>query len=214
MIGAILGGGPSLPEQLEAIPKDAVLFGINHHASKLVDCDYIVFNDYHAWNMVRTLSGKKICRWHEFADIQHDCAPGVISGVLALRAALVMGLSPIILAGFDCYQNGGYFHDPTPVKRAGLFTLEKHISFWKEFTSPDIYVVGGPLAAIFKQSEKNMKPDKEFMEIEVLTRKNVDLDYGRVVSLRVGKFVVTREIGRAAIKDGCAKEIKSQKGIK
>lgn len=213
-IGVILGGGPSLPEQLKNIPKDAVTFGVNHHASKLVTCDYIVFNDYHGWPLVRDLPGKKICRWHEYADIQQDCAPGVISGVLALRVALKMGLSPIILAGFDCYQGGGYFHDPAPSERAKLFTLEQHLSFWKEFTSPNIYVADGPLTTIFKQSEKDMKPDKEFIEIEICERKNVDLDDRRTVSLRPGQLTVTREIALAAIKDGCAKEIKPKKGIK
>lgn len=211
-IGAILGGGPSLPEQLKQIPDDAILIGVNSHASRLVTCDYIAFNDYGTWETVRDLPGKKICRWPEFADIHEDCQPGVISGVMALRVALKMKLAPIILAGFDCYQTGGYFHDLTTPERAKLFTLDQHISFWKEFTSPDITVAGGPLTTIFKQSEKNMKPKSEFMEIEVTEQKNVALDSKRTAHMTVGTKTVTREIGEAAIEAGCAKEIKSKKG--
>ena len=32
---AVLGGGPSLPADLERIPSDAVMLGVNHHAAMI-----------------------------------------------------------------------------------------------------------------------------------------------------------------------------------
>jgi hypothetical protein len=42
---AVLGGGPSLPEDLKKIPKDCILISANHHAFKLVVPDFICFLD-------------------------------------------------------------------------------------------------------------------------------------------------------------------------
>jgi len=47
---AILGGGPSLPEDLKNIPKDAILISANHHACRLVEPDYLCFLD--PWHIV------------------------------------------------------------------------------------------------------------------------------------------------------------------
>lgn len=198
MIAAILGGGPSLPEDLKSIPKEAVLFGVNGHASKIIDCDYIVFNDYHGGVLFKGLKGKKICRFREYADIYQDCEKGLISGVVALRYALAERYSPIILAGFDCYQQGGYFHDNTQNERAKLFTLEHHLSYWPPHN--DVYAVSGPLLQIYKKARKNMKSDKEFIEITVTKAKTVVLDERRHCNFVKGKQTVSREKALAAIK--------------
>jgi len=42
---AVLGGGPSLPEDLKKIPKDCILISCNHHAFRLVEPDYMCFLD-------------------------------------------------------------------------------------------------------------------------------------------------------------------------
>lgn len=42
---AVLGGGPSLPEDLKQVPKDAIMISCNHHAFKFVDPDYLCFLD-------------------------------------------------------------------------------------------------------------------------------------------------------------------------
>lgn len=194
-----------------------MLFGINHHASKLVDCDYIVFNDYDCWDLVRELPGKKISRWPGRCDIHNECRAGIISGVVALEFAQKMGFLKIILAGFDCYQGDGYFHDPTPPERAKLFTLEQHISFWKKFDDPRISVVGGPLTQLFNKRVENMSNEEEQdgdIVIEVTERKNVKLDANRTVSLWPGKWSVTKEIADKAVNAKCAKIITPKKGTK
>lgn len=193
-VAALLGGGPSLPEQLKQIPSDAVLFGINDHASRLVDCDYIVFNDFGGWELFKHLPGRKISRWGQ--DIRFPAKRGMISGVVALEYALKSGFDLVILAGFDCYQTGAYFHDldrPVPRKEP----LKKQISYWP----PDnrVRVIGGPLLEVYQQHEGHMKPT---VKIEIIEKKTVHLDDRRSINFVPGHQVLTREAADAAIAAG------------
>lgn len=194
MIAAILGGGTSLPKQLKSIPKDAILFGVNDHASKIVDCDYIVFNDYIGGELYKNIKGKKICRFREYADIYQECEKGLISGVVALRAALKMGHSPIILAGFDCYQDGAYFHGG---KTRTDVSLDRQIAYWPPHD--DVYVVGGPLLEIYKKASMDMKADKEFIVITVFKEKTVKINDHTTTNFVKGEQTVSRELAQAAI---------------
>ncbi|WP_339862363.1 hypothetical protein [Paremcibacter congregatus] len=199
-VAALLGGGPSLPDQLKHIPPDAVLFGINHHASRLVDCDYIVFNDLITWEAVKDLPGRKISRWGQ--DIRWPAKRGMISGVVALEYVLQAGFDLVILAGFDCYQTGLYFYD---IHRALPRTepLEKQLSYWP----PDnrVRVVGGPLCAVYQQYEKHMKTT---VTLEITQKKTVHLDTRRSINFVPGRHVLTREAADAAIAAGIVKETK------
>ena len=42
---AVLGSGPSLPEDLKKIPDNCILISCNHHAFELLEPDYMVFLD-------------------------------------------------------------------------------------------------------------------------------------------------------------------------
>jgi len=154
-VAALLGGGPSLPEHLEDVPKDAVLFGINHHASRIVDCDFLVFNDFGGGELTKDLHGKKICRFKEYADIKIEAPKGLISGVVALRAAQFMGFSTILLAGFDCYQSPGYFYK-NEHNRGHDLPLKTHLDYWRNEQREGVFSLGGPLLEIFGKTENVM----------------------------------------------------------
>lgn len=42
---AVLGAGASLPDDLKKLPKDCIKISCNHHAMKIVECDYMAFLD-------------------------------------------------------------------------------------------------------------------------------------------------------------------------
>jgi hypothetical protein len=47
------------------------------------------------------------------------------SGQMALGLGVLLGCAPVIAVGFDCYQNGTYFHDPD-AKNVSKGRLESH----------------------------------------------------------------------------------------
>lgn len=130
-VAAILGGSPELPEHLNKIlelEKDIALFGINHHASKLIDCDFIVFSDLKLTNepsnrkripaefdvhdFIKPLKGKRICQHNTFSDVNITELPKVgNSAMIGVLAAQMLGFNKIYIAGCNCYQSTKlYFH--------------------------------------------------------------------------------------------------------
>lgn len=205
MIAAILGGGPSLVEQLRQVPPCAHLYGINHHASQLVDCDFIVFNDERTWDLVKHFPGKKISRWRNKSDIYWDSPQGQISGVCALRYCLTKDYTAILLAGFDCYQKDEYFHTPgVPTGASGAKkTLKEQLAQWSP-RDLRIHALGGPLTEIY-----NLPPDQfepEFQTLEIVKAQTVHLDKDRHVNFVPGIQKLNFELAKAAISAGITKE--------
>lgn len=204
----ILGGGPSLPKQIKSIPFNTVIFGVNQHASRIIDCDYIVFNDEGVFEQVKTLKGKKISRWRY--DITYDAPKGLISGIVALRAAQIMGCSPITLMGFDCYENKGYFYNLTAELLGNSISVQKHVDCWKNEDKRDVYVAGGPLKEVFKMG-KNLKVKPKTMHIQITKDKSVILDERRSVNFIRGIYPkMARELAEAAINANCGKLIEKE----
>lgn len=204
----ILGSGPSLPKQIRAIPFNTVIFGVNQHASRIIDCDYIVFNDEHTFEDVKNLKGKKISRWRY--DITYDVPKGLISGIVALRAARIMGCAPITLMGFDCYENKGYFYNLVAELRGNSVSVQKHVDIWKNEDKRDVYVAGGPLKKVFKMA-KNLKVKPKTMYIQITKDKSVILDERRSVNFIRGIYPkMARELAEAAINANCGKLIEKE----
>lgn len=156
---AILGGGPSLPDDIKGLPK-AVLFGINYHAPRIVDCDYLVFNDRktpHGRPMKEAMAeypGVKLSRHLHQSDydLTYLCDPGM-SSIQAVFAADLMGFDEIILCGMGCYQDGLYFHK-TEEKPLVSETLHRQIKRWRlcfeKCEHPErIKAMSGPLTQVF-----------------------------------------------------------------
>lgn len=98
----------------------AVIISANGHAPKLgLQPDYVFCKD-HAHTETRESMqallrplGVPIVSRQYWADYRAPMWPiQGNSGQMALGLGVLLGCAPVIVIGFDCYQNGTYFHDP------------------------------------------------------------------------------------------------------
>lgn len=142
---AVLGGGPSLPGDLARIPEGAVLIAVNYHALKLVQPDFMVFNDDPGEDP-RLLAAVEVIQRGGFgrpvlvspgnySDLRFDVEvwTGFLSSNTAAWLGLWMGCEPVILCGMDCYQGERvYFHDYEHDCPAFHYPLEHYTRPWTE----------------------------------------------------------------------------------
>lgn len=148
----ILGGGPSLPEQLETLPPDAVLISCNQHGCMLTLCDYIVALDVGIQPELRE-HGRPIISPQVGADYRISEHPRLdYTGQQAAWVAWLMGGHPIVLCGMDLYQTGTWWHDPKADCSAYQRPYDSHFSTWQRgarVVPATIRAAGGPLVEIF-----------------------------------------------------------------
>jgi hypothetical protein len=166
---AILGGGPSLPEDLKRLPEGCVLISVNNHALYFCKPDYLVHmdNDFSQFPEIRealeTFEGIVISPF-ENSGVKlpkGEYWDGGFSSTLATWFACWKGFDEVILCGMDCYQGEvkychpreGFYH---PVFDA---PLENHLRAWrlalKHCPNPErIRAMSGPLVGVFGQWEK------------------------------------------------------------
>ena len=164
---AILGGGPSLPDDLKRVPKGALLIAVNYHAFRLVKADFMVYNDFpesdpRLEEAVKTLKTVKVSA-DPTSDVIFDVPvwTGFYSSNTAAWFALWLGCDPVILCGMDCYQGERvYFHDYSHDVPAFHYPLEHHLRPWEEegrHMLPHVErlrVMSGPLTRIFGLFER------------------------------------------------------------
>lgn len=163
----ILGGGPSLPLEYVACPTNAIRLSANHHGAKFTRCDYIVTNCDHAiMRAIFAPYGTVTIGPYEGADYRvTELLPN--AGMQAAFAAWVMGCSPIILAGMDCYMTDtDHWHEPPGSGNYGRFIpgprkprrLDKQLGAWLAVADlmPGAILVsaGGPLMKVFPSQER------------------------------------------------------------
>ena len=163
---AVLGGGPSLPEDLKRVPKDALLIAVNYHALKLVDAPFMVYNDEPTTDprllaAVESFKGMRVSP-NPTSDIEFNVPvwTGFFSSNTAAWFALWMGCDPVILCGMDCYQGErAYFHDYKDQPNFH-YPLEHHITSWVEDAKnmlpgwERVKVMSGPLINVFGKYER------------------------------------------------------------
>lgn len=159
---ALLGGGPSLPEDLKKIKKsNAVLIGLNHHAQlNLIDCAAVVFLDSPDKNekLAEAAASASIAitphgRYaSHYLDIPYGNY-GMTAG-LGIWLAVHFGAKEIILCGMDCYSGTKpYFHDGE-AKNQHPVGLDNQLKYWQVLAADvetPILPVSGPLTKIFIQ---------------------------------------------------------------
>lgn len=166
---AVLGGGPSLPEDLKKIPTESILIGVNHHFHRLINADYVVFMDKlnRPGNLLKKgldqMSGVvRISHYSEQSDynIDVDYWDGGFSSTLATWLGCYITTGPVLLCGMDCYQGKEkYFYDiGRPLThRTYTSSLESNLKAWgKAFGNVDtnrIKAVSGPLIELFGKYE-------------------------------------------------------------
>lgn len=164
---AILGGGPSLPDDIKRIPKDAIMIAVNYHGFYHCPLDhqpmYMVYNDQPETNPLQVqavLEHKAIHVSPEpSSDVMFD-VPNVWTGFFSSNTAawfaLWMGCDPVILCGMDCYQ-GPVKHCAPSTYHSEMFELplEFYIRPWREDCKNSVLhperlkAMSGPLVEIF-----------------------------------------------------------------
>jgi hypothetical protein len=168
---AVLGGGPSLPEDMNKIPNISIRISVNHHAALRYICDFMVFMDNprkienktpKLFSMIKDPGTwpVKVSTWSEYSEIVIDCAcwDGGFSSSLATWLACYMGGNPVLLCGMDLYGNRqAYYHDSQSTNtRQHEYPLDNHLNAWRpaltHCPNPErIHAVSGPLTDIFKE---------------------------------------------------------------
>jgi hypothetical protein len=158
---AVLGGGPSLPGDIEKLPSNCVLIAVNSHAIYLCDPDFMVYNDHPEGfplldEAVRTYKGVKVSP-EPTSDIKFDVPvwTGFYSSNTAAWFALWLGCDPVILCGMDCYQGEQKYFHPYEDKPHFHYPLDHHINPWIEDAKnmlPNwqrVKAMSGPLVSVF-----------------------------------------------------------------
>jgi len=158
---AVLAAGPSLPDDLISIfQKKAVYIGINHHAERLVDLDFIVFTDRaeDVPGLKESLkSHKNKISMSNDSDYLLD-VPYWKEGMtasLAIWFACFAAKKEILLCGFDLWEsNPSHFYKHSAgvghLKGNLDHKINVHAKAWDECFKPErIRAVSGPLTQIF-----------------------------------------------------------------
>lgn len=161
---AVLGGGPSLPEDLTRLPTGCVLIAVNNHALHFVEPDYMVHMDNDFENApdlasaLKTYQGMVISPFANSAMRMPDNAwlDGGFSSTLAVWFALWREYDPVILCGMDCYQGDVKYCHPRPGFYHPVldYPLEMHLKAWRlafdRCPHPErIRAASGPLVQLF-----------------------------------------------------------------
>ena len=164
---AVLGGGPSLPDDFARLPKNCLLIAVNYHAEAIgITPEYMVYNDRPEddpvlWEAAKNFGGIRVSP-DPTSDVDFDMEvwTGSYSSNTATWFALWLGCDPVILCGMDCYQGDRvypheYRHD-CPVFH---YPLEDHLRPWQEegvHKLPHVErvrVMSGPLGRVFSYYE-------------------------------------------------------------
>lgn len=126
----VMGGGPSLAADLQALGKKPgdVVISTNGHGVDLRRPDYLLAIDHtHTarqqpmGSYLRALSDAPIISPHRFADFRlahwPDAPRFVLSGLVATWAAFAMGAKVVCLAGMDGYADNDYTDEAQKIAR-------------------------------------------------------------------------------------------------
>lgn len=165
---AVLGGGPSLPDDIKRLPKDAIMIAVNYHGFYHCPPDhqpmFMVYNDAPETNPLQLQAVREHRAIHvspePSTDIVFDVPDvwtGFYSSNTAAWFALYIGCDPVILCGMDCYQ-GPVKHCPPSDYHSSLFDreLDFHIRPWVEDCKHSVphperlRAMSGPLTTVFE----------------------------------------------------------------
>lgn len=159
----VMGGGESLPADLERAPRDCIYISANQHGCILRACDYIVAIDLFGARKLKMPDGSErtlrsfgvpvISVRREDADIRIFEKPTANSGASGAWVAWAFGCAPILIGGMDCYTGGTYFHDRKAVSTGKAVPLSGHKGRWETMlkVAPGamIRAMSGPLIGLF-----------------------------------------------------------------
>lgn len=163
----ILGGGPSLPDDIARLPKDAILIAVNDHALNWCEPEFMVFMDdpHQVPDLIDAIpnyKGIKLCPNPDHSDVDIKGAgwwDGGFSSPFAVWLAFHLGCKPVLLCGMDCYQGDVKYANtdrrvPAPDHPVYTYPLENHLRAWRTAMKkcPDVSIIkamSGPLVEMF-----------------------------------------------------------------
>jgi len=162
---AVLGGGPSLSDDIKRLPKDCIYIAVNYHGfyhTPPGTIDFMVYNDAPETNPLQVKAVKEHQAIHVSPEpttdviFDVDVWTGHYSSNTASWFALFLGCDPVILCGMDCYQ-GPVKHCPPSDYYSPLFDmpLDFYTRPWVEecrnrVPHPErLKVMSGPLVSLF-----------------------------------------------------------------
>lgn len=164
---AILGGGPSLVNDLPQLPPNCILISVNEHAFWHCEPHVLVYQDplrmsKERCDIVEYFNGLVVCPFAN-SDVQLPVGwwDANQSSCLATWYALWMNYDPIILCGMDCYQGDVKYCRERPGYHHPIFDIgvEHHLTLWRgafdHCPHPErIKAMSGPLVEVFGQYQK------------------------------------------------------------
>jgi len=141
---AVLGGGPSLEEDLKKIPDDCLLISCNHHAFQFVRADIMVYMDKPIKEMLGIIDNPKIRKivhtqfFPKFRNTGHFGA-WVASG---------MTDGKIYLCGMDLYQTDVFYENESMVWGGSENKEGEWLDVFKTCGNKSFIAVSGPLTKI------------------------------------------------------------------
>ncbi len=160
----VVGGGPSAPQQLELLRghlEDAIIVSANYHAWGLGLTPHYTFCKDHEHTEMKVpmegivrRNGVPVVTRHYWGDYRAAHWPVAgNSGMMAIALAVMMGGTPVVPIGIDCFQDSTYYHSP----RAKNVSLGRGLAYWHvrlnrlrvRLDGGLIRVLGGPMGTVF-----------------------------------------------------------------
>jgi hypothetical protein len=146
----VLGGGPSLAEEMRHAPA-GLRISANEHGARWGRCHYIVALDNDP-ERVRGFGLPVIGQHPDVADYLFEPLAGLnLSGLQAVYVAYVLGAAQVVLAGMGLYQSRP--GQPLP----GAQPFAHQVALWERIrtTVPvGIRALGGPLTWLFGHADE------------------------------------------------------------
>lgn len=159
---AVLGGGPSLPDDIRKLPRECLMIAVNDHAFHHCMPHVMVYQDHLKFapavaNALEDFEVVVVCPWaNSDVKLPKGWWDGNQSSCLAAWYACWIGASEVILCGMDCYQGKEKYCHPRPGFDHPIFRVpvEKHLELWRgafdACPNPErIRAMSGPLTQVF-----------------------------------------------------------------
>ena len=158
---AILGGGPTLPQDIDNLPAVDFTFGVNQH-SLIMPLDYLVFIDSKIWPYIQEKKNTTFITRHvpdDTEDKDFICVRQMqshnYSGALAIWVADKMGFDAIYCCGMDQYDDSEQLwwwqgpqleNEEIRRQRARVLDPEPMLQFLKSLRNPQkVFFMSGRL---------------------------------------------------------------------
>lgn len=151
MQAVVCGGAFSLISDIKKVPRETIKISINHHATYMLDCDYIITIENKAWLKKNNL---------KFIDLPMPDVKGLniigYGGTAGVSFALHrLQSDQVYIAGMDLYQTDYYYTETKPkgIKRP----ISERVKFWEIYRdslkqdAKRVIPLSGPLVEIWKQ---------------------------------------------------------------